>query len=374
MALRGKSYGVRFAGPDGKRVEKTTGTSIKSDAYLAAAKIVLREYQPSLPPDPKTTTWNEALDALPPDMRERTLTTYRSTVHNLREELPDTKGPNDITPELAKRFRVNYGKGTFSKSDKSDAKSYKRSAKTVENQIRRLSGLWGHLKEAGIVTANPWQSVPRPTVPKKSVSIPTETLVDEFMGWLDARYPDWPFFKLFVTTKALAGCRTSDLCHVKSRQLRDGCLVIEADQDKTHRERTIPLPPALFAQLDGIKGKTHLWESYSAGAKVHRRGKRNLSTFKPITLYWAVADIFRDFNEARPGLPRLTPHAFRRRAITRMVMATQSIDQTAAAIQIDPSTARRYYLDHKAAFDGAELMKKMAGVLWPGQGGVIGEG
>jgi hypothetical protein len=77
-----------------------------------------------------------------------------------------------------------------------------------------------------------------------------------------------------------------------------------------------------------------------------------------------VAALFRDWNAENPDR-RLKPHDLRKRAITLTVAATQSIDQTAEAIGIDPGTARRYYLDAKRAIDGQELRRKMANVLRP---------
>lgn len=61
----------------------------------------------------------------------------------------------------------------------------------------------------------------------------------------------------------------------------------------------------------------------------------------------------------------MTPHSFRRRAITLIATATQSIDATAQAIGVSPATARRYYLDAQRAFNTDEIMKKVAGTLLP---------
>jgi hypothetical protein len=146
--------------------------------------------------------------------------------------------------------------------------------------------------------------------------------------------------------------------------LKDDKLRIEAGQDKTHRQRTAPLPEDLAHKLEAIKGPTYLWESYTADARRHRKGPRNRKEFDPKTLYAFVAALFRDWNGAHPDR-RLRPHDLRKRAITLTVAATQSIDQTAEAIGIDPGTARRYYLDAERAIDGQELLRKMAGVLRP---------
>ena len=361
---------IRIQFPDPARpdryLELSTGSTTKADAHTAAANLIRKAYSPAPAAAPAAAGWDACMAALPADLRDRSAEAYRSIVGILRAGLPGVTGPGGVTVELAKRFRAAYGSDTFARSDKPDARRYKRSPKTVENAVRRLSGFWGHLIEAGYATENPWAKVSRPTVPKRPVSVPTEELVAEFMAYLDGRYPGWDLFRLFVTVKALAGCRTSDLCQVRSGQLRGGVLVIAPDQDKTHRERTVPLPPDVVASLERVKGPTWLWESYVAAARTHRRGTRNRADYSPKTFASAVVGVFRAFNKSRPGRPRLTPHAFRRRAITRMVALTQSVDQTAQAIGIDPATARRYYLDAKSAIDGAELLRRAAEHLRPG--------
>jgi hypothetical protein len=75
--------------------------------------------------------------------------------------------------------------------------------------------------------------------------------------------------------------------------------------------------------------------------------------------------VFAAFNVSRPGEPKLRPHDLRRRAITLMTAATQSVDATAQAVGVGPATARRYYLDAQRAFDSDALFTKLAGVLRP---------
>ena len=63
------------------------------------------------------------------------------------------------------------------------------------------------------------------------------------------------------------------------------------------------------------------------------------------------------------GKKRLLSHGLRKRAITLTTVATQNVDATAEAFGLNPQTARKYYLDAQRAFNGAELLKKMQGVL-----------
>ena len=216
----------------------------------------------------------------------------------------------------------------------------------------------------GFTNTNPWAEVPRPLVPKTLPSAPTETDVKLFFDWVDAK--GWEMMSAFLRVKALAGCRTANLCQVKSGQFDSASSVLTIDhtQDKTHRTRVVPLPADLAGTLDRIKGPEYLWESYTQSAKVHRPGRRNKTEFDPKTLYWAVLDLFEKYQKAHPNRPPIRSHDLRRRAITLTVAATQSVDAAAEALGIHPTTARRHYLDSKAAFDSQrQLLKRMATIL-----------
>lgn len=286
---------------------------------------------------------------------------YTSTLRIFRSVV-DSKGPADVTPEVAKQFRRRYATSGFKRSNKDDARVYPRSAKTVENALRRLSGLWSHLKKLGYATTNPWEDVPRPTVPKKTPVIPTEDDVAKFFAWLDEKFAGWELPRLFVEVKALSGCRLNDLCQVLSDQLDPKALTltIRPEQDKTHRERVIPLPADLVKRLAAVKGPTYLWERYNHDAKTYRQGTKSKDEFTPDYFYNAMKSLFRDFGKTGG---KLRSHGLRKRAITLTTLATQSVDATAQAIGIDAQTARKYYLDAQKAFSGSELLKQMADVL-----------
>ncbi len=108
----------------------------------------------------------------------------------------------------------------------------------------------------------------------------------------------------------------------------------------------------------------YLWEQNLTDCLTHRRGSKNMrrAEFDPGLLYNAMKSIFRAY-KASGG--NLRSHGLRKRAITLTVLHTQSVDQAAQAIGIDPATARKYYLDANLAFDGRKLLEKMAGVLRP---------
>ncbi len=168
---------------------------------------------------------------------------------------------------------------------------------------------------------------------------------------------------VFLRVKSLAGCRTLDLCSVEAKQFKMGTLTITHDQDKTARERQIPLPTGLANRLETIRGKVFLWERYTP--ETQERDSRATAEFRPELLAMAVRRLFVQYAEKFPDRTHLRPHDLRRRAITLTVKATGSIDAAAAALGVRADTASRHYLDSAKAFDSAELMRKMAGVLLP---------
>jgi len=379
--VRGAFLAVQFPHPTeaGRYVELSTGVPVPKafdpkkgpppDWHTETAKLILKHYTPTLASDLKKAPWNSALAELEktPGIRPATLADYKSVVSVLRETIPDTRGPGEITAEVAKRFKRVYSSTPFTRGKGAQAKAYTRSNNTVRAVLRKLSSLWSkHLAELGYVSSNPWESVTPPPQTKKAPAVPTDDLVEEFLGYLARRYPRWKSLRLWVELKALTASRTADLCQLRAGQLRDGRIFFAAHQTKGRADRSIPLPADLYRELEAIKGPTWLWEQYVADVAEFRPAKSgNPKAFDPANLYWTVNNIFKEFNRSRPGKPRLRPHDLRRRAITAMTVATQSVDATAQAIGVDPQTARRYYLDADRAFKSDELFTKLAGVLRP---------
>lgn len=161
----------------------------------------------------------------------------------------------------------------------------------------------------------------------------------------------------------VAGCRLNDLCQVKAAQFNHeaATLTILAGQDKTHRERVIPLDAELAAKLARVRGSVYLWDRFLAESKIYRKATKtkHREEFTPELLCNAMKNVFREYKGGR-----LRSHGLRKRAITLTTLATQSVDATAQAFGLDPATARKYYLDaSKLAFNGSELLKRMVGVL-----------
>ncbi|HEV3385675.1 MAG TPA: site-specific integrase [Gemmata sp.] len=371
MSLKERSgiWRVQFADPDrpGRYREITTGKRNEREAWPEAGKIVLAAYSSKdIKPTAKTVTWDYVLLQLPTaaTFRTRTLGMFKDTVNALRRTVT-THGPYDITPEIARRFRHLYATGTYTRSKREGAKEYTRSAKTVDNAIRFLYCLWEHLKPMGYAESNPWENVPRPTLEKKEPTTPTEEDFAHMFSWVDSKH--WEVMSVFVRVKSLAGCRTIDLCQVRSSQFdhKARTLTITAGQDKTHRTRTVPLPQSLSARLNSIKGKTYLWESYTESIREHTNDPRAATEFTPERLSWAVRRLFVQYGKTHPNRPKIRPHDLRRRAITLTVKATGSVDAAAAAMGVKPETARRHYLDSQKAFQTEDLLKRMANVLLP---------
>jgi integrase len=308
-------------------------------------------------------SWDDVVQELQKttDIRPGTLQDYLKTVRVFRDTIKGTRGPADVTVEHAKRFKRLFGSTGFTRSKAKDATVYKRSSTTTATYLRKLSALWNkHFDELGYVKSNPWSGISPPLVDKVRKHVPTTDEYDKFLDWLQKRYPDWTLVRLWVITKALAGCRTMDLCSLKTSDLRDGRLFFPASVKKERRDRVIKLSPNLFASLQTIAGPTWLWERYAEDAKKFRPGTKNKDEFDPKTLFWAVSNIFREFNDERPGQPRLTPHSLKRRAITLATRMAGSVDAAANAIGTTSQTAQQYYLDAKQAYDADLLFEQLA--------------
>lgn len=370
LTERPGGYRVRFVGPDGNRVERSTGCQTKAQARQAATTIIAEAYRPVMPAEPSHATWETVLVELDrtPDLRPESIRTYRTAVKVFRKVLPEVAGPADVTTALAHRFKREFLAGGYARGKASDAKTYKRSPTSCTTYLRCLRSLWSkHFRPLGLVTDNPWLDVPYPNAPRgKRVRVPEEEEVTAYFQWLAGKHPGWELPRLFVRVKMLAGCRTIDLCKLKSADLDGDQLTMSAEVTKTRTARTVPLPADVAADLRRIAGPVWLWERSLEESKLHRPNPKTKtkSAYSPSTWRWTVQNLFREFNAGRAGRPRLRPHDLRARAFTVVAAATQSVDATARAMGADPQTAR-HYLDAAKAFDGSGILKKAADLLRP---------
>ena len=278
LKLRAGIYAVQFPDPNrmGKYREVSTRERHPLGAWAKAREIIESAYANTEAPRPAgPVTWEEVV-ALLPEMpgllRPRAVEPYVGAISNLRKYV-ETSGPFDVTPEKAKRFRVVYEAQPFTKGKPKRVKTgepippkgYTRKPKTVENAIRRLSGLWEKLlahTPTPMARTNPWVGVKRPVVTEGEPVTADEKEWTHFFGWLEAK--GWELMSVFLQVKAPAGCRTNDLCHVKAVQWdrRTRLLAINPDEDKTYQQRTIPIPPDLAGRLDAVAGAEFLWDRY----------------------------------------------------------------------------------------------------------------
>jgi integrase len=376
FTIRGKWFKASFPDPTrpGKYVEAATGIEVPkgfkddkdppADWFRETAKIIAERY--STTAGPGSATWDNVIEELKAEnLREKALEPYLSAIRMFRKSVSERIGPCDVTIEIAKAFTQQYQQKGFTRSNAPDATEYPRQPKTVENMVRRMSGIWNKITPK-LVTSNPWEQVKRPTVPITVPEVPSEETVNGFFAWLLARYPKWELLRCFIEVKSVTGCRLNDLCQVKASQFnrKAATLTILPDQDKTHRERVVPLDDDLAARLARVAGSVYLWEKYLDDAKVYRpnwKTKRR-QEFTPRFLYNSIQGVFREWE---PDGDSIRSHGLRKRAITLGSIATGNVDATAQAFGLNPMTARKYYLDAKRAFDGTELLKKMASVLKP---------
>jgi hypothetical protein len=364
----------------GNYVEVATGVAVPknfepndnppSEAFRKAAQAILKHYFPNPEADPIRADWDKALAHLEqtPDLRQESIRSYRKAVRAVRVILPDIKGPAEITLEKATEFKRLYLGGTFTRAKASDATQYTRSTATCATCLRSLRSLWKkHWRPAGFVRSNPWLEVPYPNAPRgKRVRMPSEQAVTDLLSWLETKHRGWELPILFVQAKLASGCRTMDLCQMKSADLEGLILTFPPEIVKTRTGRVCPLPSPLAARLHAVKGETWLWERSVAEGKKFRpatKTKRQVD-YRPATWAWTMSNLFREFNEGREKKDRVRPHDLRARAITLVVAATQSVDATAEALGVDPQTAR-HYLEASKAFKGSELLTRLGSVLLP---------
>jgi integrase len=360
--------GVRFHGPSGNRLEKMTKCKRLDATYkIEAARIIAKAYAETYP-DAQKVRWDDALKVIAPDLRPDTHIAYTKAVRILRETLEehDVKptGPAQVTAETAAQFAKLWLSGTYKRSKASDAKEYKRKPTTLAFYLRQLSAVWAQWQPLGYVKENVWKDVRKPKLDKVVKHVPTEDEAGNFFDWVKARYPQWERLHAFLDLKAFSACRTQDICQLRSDQLKDGRVVWSPEQVKQREGRAVLLPADLYESLVKLAGPVYLWELFVEDMARFRKSKNvKIKEFNPKTIAHVVGNIFREYNETNPTLPRLSPHALRRRGITLTVAATQSIDAASQAIGVTSATIKAAYLNAERAFQADAVYSKLAGTL-----------
>jgi integrase len=313
------TYRVCFRSPDGRRFKRDTNQTRMGQA-IEAARIIIEEVFAPPKEVVEKVTWEQVVDRLKKRMgtsgnRSGTLAYYLKCIRLVRAVYVATDGPVDISPGMATAWR-----------DKVMSEPGRRkklpSAHYVASILGGLSALWQKwfIDDLKILSGNPWQDVDPPKADRLPVKYATDDLIEAFYRWIAERFGDWPFPKLFLSTKSYTGCRLMDLCALKSEQLRNGRIVFPADLTKGRKERAVPLAAELFDALEGFKGKTWLWENYLRGLKAALKVRgwpthQLMDVFSPQRLYFWVETLFADYRKVNKG-QNLTTHMFRKRAFT----------------------------------------------------------
>jgi integrase len=342
------TYCAFFRTKGGRRVRRDTNQTRMAQAVEAARIIIDKEYAP---PDARLdwVTWDQGIERLKARLaasgnRKSTLGYYLKLIRVFRKLYPNTDYPADISPGMAAKWRdwMMSTPGRWGKL---------RSAHYIAGLVAGLSALWQKwfMEELKIVAGNPWQDVEPPKADKLPVKYATDEQIEHFYGWMAERFGEWPFPKLFLSTKSYTGCRLMDLCSLRSAQLRGGRLVFPAGLTKGRKERAVPLADDLFAALDAAKGDVWLWESYLPGLKAAIAAKgwptHQLNPeFSPQRLYYWVETLFADYRKAFPERPVLTSHMFRKRAFTMAWQAGIDVRHASIAYGCNVDTVLGHYI------------------------------
>ena len=203
------AYFVYYRLPDGGRGEASTKETSRRKAQDAAIKIIRDTYAPppappTEPESPDSVAWDDAMRLALRHMRANnlratTIQQYDLAIRTLRKIVPDSKGPDDITPALAEHFKlVRLEKG--------------RKPRTVENDINNLSIVYGHWfrDTLKIIDCNPFADVEPPRYDKAPARYIAEDEQQAFFKWLTERW-QWRLPLVFLEVKAAIGCRIGEL-------------------------------------------------------------------------------------------------------------------------------------------------------------------
>jgi site-specific recombinase XerD len=367
-ALAQRAGGVYFAyfrGPDGSRKEKITNQTGREKARTAAVAIIDREYNPGT--SVEKVGWDEAVARLKVAVeangrRGKTLDSYVKHVTAF-SHWSGTKGPADVTPALAAKYRHHL------QTKKCRAGKVGQSPHTVVSTLGTLTSVWHRwfVTELKICATNPWAEVDPPKTDEPVVRFADDATVEKFLAWLADRFPGWAMPTVLVRVKLQTGCRVADLCALRSADVNGRNVTFQGQDTKGRRSRTIPLSADLAEAVEGVKGRTYLWDRHPAelrdalkanGWPTHRLAR----DFSPARLAGWIMTVFADFNRAHPG-HRLTSHLFRKRAFTLASLAGVDSRDASIAFACHPDTAARHYNAVDRTQIAARVADRLAGQL-----------
>jgi integrase len=346
-------YLVGFRGPDGRRLERTTKEPNQRRAADSATSIIKDEFATRIVVN--LHSWEDAKKVMVRHMEARnlrpaTIDDYRFTVNTLQQTFPKTKGPADITPTMAERYkmlRLEKGKAIW----------------TVKGNLNALNVVYGHwLKRVcKIVTVNPFEDVEPPKVERHPPRIIAPEEVQAFLNWLSQRWLGWRFPLLFLEVKGLAGCRITELASATTDGLQDGRIRFEAESTKGRKQRNVKLPPTLHEELKAIAGKKYVFGAFAGQLrKIHiKRGNPHhavsVGDFSPGQLRAWLQDEKSLYFKKNPTAKPFKLHNLRGTAMSKARMAGVGFDDAAVAFGCHPETMRKHYI----ALDETEISDRV---------------
>ena len=334
---RDRYYSVAFTGPNGG-VERSTCESAQRPAEESVQAIIAAEFATPV----EAIAWDVAIEAMvkamqAENLRSETIAQYRVVLGTLRKAFK-TRGPSDITPAMAQRFKV--------------LRSVAVAPRTVAGNITNLSIVFGKWfrDTLHIVSDNPFDIDP-PKLDTPKPRIITEAENAAWVKWLSDRWQGWRLPLLFLEVKAATGCRIFELCSAST--LKDGRIVFTSETTKGRRERSPLLSPGLYRELKRLAGPTYLFEHFAAELKERHKSGGVVGPYKPKQLKKWLERQLREYREANPKAKRFKLHNYRATAISRARAAGISPADAAIAFGVDAKTAQKFYtsLDEAAISD-----------------------
>ncbi|OWK46593.1 tyrosine-type recombinase/integrase [Fimbriiglobus ruber] len=370
-ADRGK-WVVAFDDDAGKRkkiltVHDIRGKNPPAEFHEDAAKIIKAVYRPpSLFPSIKNKSWDDCLEEVittTPNARDETIRSFRAAVKAVKETMPEMGSPLDASDENVRRFAKLWLAGT-SKQKRVSVPAKPRSPATLSYYMRALSSFSNHLVQLGVLTRNPWYGFKIEKGERKMKHVPTGDETTHFFAWVYSRYPAWVSLHTLLKIKLISGCRTSDVCQLKTEFLNGNLLVFPAEVVKTKTDRVFPIPDSLREDLKATAGKVHLWEGVFKDIPKFRKMSNGLpESYSWKTVYFVLNNLCREYSDQNPDRPRMTPHGLKRRAITTAVEVIGNEDKAAHLMSVLPETARAHYLDATQVYADAPGQLKIAEAL-----------
>ncbi len=335
-------YLTSFLGPDGRRKELSTREPNKKRAADAAIVMIRESFAPkALIKEP---TWDEAIAAMTRQMeadnlRPTTIQQYILVVGSLRKAFPQSKGPAEITPEMASRYKaIRRAAGV--------------GVRTIQGNLDNLRIVYNKwwIKECRLLDQDPFADVTPPKADRPTPRLVASEEAQASLDWLEGRWEGWRLPRLFLEVKALVGCRITELAAARLTGLKEGRLHFEAVTTKGRKERAVRLSGSTFVELKTISGKTYVFEAFSAELRdLHaRRGRLNHA--RRVRGYtsgrlkdWMENQAALYFEEI-PTARKFKLHNLRGTAMSVAKIAGVSFEEAAIAFGCHPEMMRQHYL------------------------------